>query len=97
MPRVRFTRAATADLKGIAGYIAADNPAAAKRFSEHVQKKCALLAEHPKAGRPRFDVKPGLRSSPLDRYIIFYWAAEDGIIVARVLHSARDIARQFEG
>ncbi|WP_448204135.1 type II toxin-antitoxin system RelE/ParE family toxin [Azospirillum sp. sgz302134] len=96
MARVRFARAAAADVKSIAAYIAAEDPAAATRFTDRVLRKCALLAERPKIGRPRFNLKPGLRSSPLDRYIIFYWAAEDGIIVARVLHSARDISRLFE-
>lgn len=96
MARVRFARAARTDLKDISAYIASDNPAAASHFTDRVLKKCALLAEYPAIGRLRPDLKPGLRSSPFERYVIFYWAAEDGIIVARVLHSARDITRLSE-
>ncbi|KAA0680417.1 type II toxin-antitoxin system RelE/ParE family toxin [Roseomonas genomospecies 6] len=95
MPRIVFTDPSQADLDAIATFIAEDNPVAAARFIQRIQARCAMLAERPAVGRPRYDLKPGLRCSPLDRYVIFYWAAEDGIVVARILHSARDIERQF--
>ena len=93
MARIRFAREAKADLKCIAAYIGAESPIAASRFAERILRKCSLVAERPALGRPRPELKSGLRSTPVDRCVIFYWPAEDGIIVARILHSARDIAR----
>ncbi|WP_448188683.1 type II toxin-antitoxin system RelE/ParE family toxin [Azospirillum sp. sgz301742] len=95
MGRLRFAREARADLKSITAHIGADSPVAASRLAERLLRKCSLLAERPTLGRPRHELKPGLRSTPVDRYVIFYWPAEDGIIVARVLHSALDISKAF--
>ena len=43
-------------------------------------------------GRDRRELSPGIRSWPTSTpYILFYFPHEQGIVVARVLHHARDI------
>jgi len=50
-----------------------------------------MLAESPSAGRTREEFQPGLRSFPVGSFVVFYRPIEDGILVVRVLHGARDI------
>ena len=48
-----FSREAVDDLDLIWGYIAQDNPQAADRVLEAVNRVCKILADHPKLGRLR--------------------------------------------
>jgi len=53
MAVVRRTARAEDDLVDIWLYIAADNPDAADRLLEEIDRKCLLLAANPLLGRPR--------------------------------------------
>lgn len=39
---------------------------------------------------------PGLRSTAIGRYVVFYEAIEGGLDVLRVLHGSRDIESMFD-
>lgn len=91
MSRVIFIPQAEEDLLDIAFYIAQDNPEAALRFLERIERICALIAASPEIGRRRAELGPEVRSFPVDRYVVFYVPTQSGIEVARVLHGARDI------
>jgi len=95
MPRLIVSPRARADLFDIAGYISENNPSAADRLLTRFSERFEQLAERPLLGRPRFDIRPDIRSVPIDRYVIFYRPVRDGIEVVRVLHSARDVTRLF--
>lgn len=56
-----------------------------------------LLAANPTVGRLRPELMEGLRSWNLHRFVIFYFPAEDGIEIVRVLHSAMDIKAKHFG
>jgi len=96
MSVVLRTSQAGLDLTEIALFIARNNPAAADRWLETIDEKCAMLAKMPHLGRLRPELAPELRSFPVGRYVIFYRPASDGIEVIRVLHGARDIPAVFE-
>ena len=49
-----------------------------------------LLATQPRMGRAREELAAGIRSYPFGRYVVFYLPLDDGVEVARVLHSGRD-------
>ncbi len=50
-----------------------------------------LLNHHPSPGRDRSDdLFPGIRSFPVERHVIYYREAADGIIVLAVLHEKQD-------
>jgi toxin ParE1/3/4 len=53
------------------------------------------MAAQPMMGRSRDGLAPGMRSSPIGRYVVFYVPLDDGIDVVRVLHGARDIDAVF--
>ena len=92
MPRVILSSKAEDDLSEIWAHIAAENEPAAERVITQIQNKAALLAEQPEAGSARPDLGPGLRSFPAGSYLLVYRPSENGIHVARVIHSARDVA-----
>jgi toxin ParE1/3/4 len=94
--RYRTTRFADQDLVEIWRYIAADNPAAATRLLDDVDKKFAMLARQPLIGEIRDEVRPGLRSFPVGSYVIYYTIDDDEtVVVMRVLHGARDSSQMF--
>ena len=78
-------------------YIAEDSEIQADAFVDRLDAKLQLLAAQPALGRRREELAPGLRSFPMGRYVIFYEVIMDGIAVARILHSARDLGAQFTG
>jgi toxin ParE1/3/4 len=95
---LRFASTATTDLQEIHAYIAKDNLTAALRFIELLQKRCSDLSVHPRAGRQRNGLLPGMRSATEGDYVIFYQELSNtiGIEVVRVVHSARDIKKIFK-
>ncbi len=89
--RVRFSRRSEHDLEEIADYIALDSPVNAARFIRRLRKCCTKLGLFPNANRPRFDLVENMRSVAFERYTIFYHVGKKEILIARILHSARDI------
>lgn len=86
-----------ADLLEQHAYIAWDNPAAADRFLLAAERAFQNLANLPHLGQvwPSPDPRlAGLRFWPIPRFekhLVFYRPTDEGILVVRVLHSARDI------
>lgn len=97
MARIYRSARAETDLIEIWTSIAGDDPAAADRLLDRIEGACALLATHPHAGKQRDDLAPRLRFYPVGNYLVFYVPRGDGIVVARVLHGARDYRQDFRG
>lgn len=95
MPQVLTTAKAEEDLLEIWSYIADDSVDAADRLLEQVGAVCQRLAGNPGAGRLREELAPAVRSAPVGNYVVFYKSVEEGIVVVRVLHGARDIPNLF--
>ena len=94
--RLRYRRSAIEDLGEIRDYIARDNPTAARRFVAGLRTRCRLLAEQPHIGRERPDVRPGLRSLPIQNYVVFYQLIDDTVEVVSVVHGSRDVEALFD-
>ncbi|MGH7117056.1 MAG: type II toxin-antitoxin system RelE/ParE family toxin [Stellaceae bacterium] len=54
-----------------------------------------MLSGWPRLGRGRNDLRRGLRSYPVENYVIFYRIDGVDVIIQRVLHARRDIRRLF--
>jgi len=54
-----------------------------------------LLAEFPEMGRWRPDLDPGIRSFPIEEYLILYRIEESVIVVVRITRQAQDVFRLF--
>jgi toxin ParE1/3/4 len=91
--QIRLLKIAEEDFTEIISYIAADNPSAASKLADKIEKKLELLSENPKLGRiPRDEEirNLGYRYIIIQNYLIFYTIDERTILVHRILHSARN-------
>jgi toxin ParE1/3/4 len=81
------------DLTEAYAYLADRNPSAADQLLDDVEAAASLLAEFPQLGRPREELRPGVRSLRLPRFphIVIYRLANDSVVLLRLLHGARDI------
>ncbi|MBL1258565.1 type II toxin-antitoxin system RelE/ParE family toxin [Methylocystis sp. Sn-Cys] len=77
------------DIEEIVSYIAEDSPSAALRWFEGVRHTCQRLAEMPKMGVARPEVRPDLRVFASGNYLLAYREVDDGVEIVRVLHGAR--------
>lgn len=89
-----WTQTAAEDLRGIAEFIAAENPDAARRLAQAVLAKIESLSRLPNIGRivPEKE-DPTVREVILSPYRIIYQLDQDhkAIHVARVWHAARGV------
>jgi toxin ParE1/3/4 len=95
MSRLRFSRRAQHDLDAIADYIEQRDAAAAERWVDLIEARCRLLADQPRLGRRRDDLRQNLRSLAVGNYLIFYRPIRGGVEIVRVLHGKRDLAALF--
>jgi len=96
MPRIRFTLSAETDLLELWVTIAEENPTAADETLDVIQATAMILGTQPEMGRTRPELAEGLRSLPTRTpYLIFYLPDDDGLLVVRVLHHARDIDAEY--
>lgn len=59
--------------------------------------KFATLADFPKMGRSREELGAGVRSFPVDRYVIFYRLVTDGIEMSHILYGSQDVSQVVWG
>ncbi len=91
MPRFTLTRTAEVDVREIWLYVAQDDLVAADRLVDRFTGTYEMLAQHPELGERQQRYLAGLRKFSVGNYVIFYVRIEDGILVHRVLHGARDV------
>jgi len=78
-------------------YIARDNPGAALRFLDALERSLLTISEQPGIGSPRYARLPaldGLRMwvvPDFENYLVFYVERAHFVDVVRILHAARDI------
>ena len=90
MSNVQYQAAAKTDLLNAWLEIAADSPDRADRYISRLQEICELLAGQPKMGLDRPDIAAGVRSFPVDQYVIYYEQHDETIAVLRIWHAAQD-------
>ena len=90
MARVQYQSAAKADLIGIWLQIADDSIERADDYISKLQEICELISDQPEMGVERPEIADGVRSFPVDHYVIYYEQREHPLSVLRVWHAARD-------
>lgn len=95
MAEVILAPQAEQDLLEIWLYIADDQPVHADRFLDRLETATQRLAAFTEIGTDRPELAAGLRSFPVERYILYYRTHSGGIEVVRVLHASRDITLLF--
>lgn len=92
MSSLRYTDHARNDLLEAWLFIAADNPIAADRLLETLDRDARRLQLNPLIGRLRPELASEIRSWPTSTaYVLYYRPDSQGIIIVRVLHHARDL------
>ena len=92
MAKVFYSASAENDLLEAWLYVAEDSVSSADRMLGQIETEAMRLLDQPLMGRERSELAPGIRGWPTSTpYILFYFPNENGIVVARVLHHARDI------
>lgn len=96
MKPVRQSSKARQDLIEIWKYIATDNIDAADLLWKRFEALYDKLARQPGMGRRHASSEATMRVYPLGRYLVFYITDEQGIVIQRVLHAARDYTDIFD-
>ncbi|AFY85908.1 MAG: Toxin ParE1 [Chroococcidiopsis cubana SAG 39.79] len=95
MNRFRLSQQAEQDLEDIWVYLARQNELLADKQIAQILDRFPMLSQFPDMGKQRNNLLPGLRSFPVQPYIVFYTKIADGIEIVRVLHQFRDIDSQL--
>jgi toxin ParE1/3/4 len=90
-----FTPQAEIDLEEIADYIALDNPGRALTFIREIREHCTRIADGPTRYVTRPDLGEGVHICVHGNYLIAFEPYEDGALVLRVLHGARNLPGIF--
>jgi toxin ParE1/3/4 len=93
---LRIAPAARADLRDIRNFSKERFGARlARDYLDGLLQTFDLLAAHPRIGVARDSIVIGLRQFPYRSHRIFYREGEDGLLISRILHHARDVTGAF--
>lgn len=70
-------------------------PATGDRIIDRLAAVMEKLARFPTMGRPRFDIRPRLRSFAAPPFLIFYRRKRNGVYIIRILHQRQDVEKAF--
>ena len=96
MAVVRRSPQAEADLEAILDDLEAKDPAVSARYALAFAEKGDALGRFPEMGRARPEIAPGLRSTLVAPYVLFYQIAGDEVQILRILHGKQDLRRVME-
>ena len=92
----RLSPEAEADLLEIWHYVATDGSVeVADRLVDSITGRFALLAQYPRAGRERPELREGVRSFSVGEYLLLYRLAGDDVLIQRVVRGSRDLGALF--
>ena len=81
------------DLDEIWNYIGIEksNPTAAQHLVDRLFEAFSTLAQQPLLGQQREDLGANVRAFVVRPYVVLYCSQANGVQIAQVVHSARDI------
>jgi toxin ParE1/3/4 len=84
------------DLLDIWSFVAQESSAeTADKLLREIDHACFALGAWPEYGRVRNEVREGLRSVRVNRYVVFYRVKKSAIQIVRVLDERRDVDPLF--
>jgi toxin ParE1/3/4 len=95
--KIERADAAREDLLEIWLNLAVTDEATADRQIERIVEAMALLADHPRIGPPRYDLRSGLRALLRTPYLIFYDIDDHARVVriVRIIDARRNLEAVF--
>lgn len=91
----QLTPLAEMDLEEIGDYIALDNPKRAVSFIQEIRRHCEEIADGPMRYAARPDLGDAIRICAHGNYLIVFEPCDQGVLILRVLHGARDLPGIF--
>lgn len=97
--RLRRTSQARGDIVRLYRYIGADNPDAAERVLEAIERSLRAIAATPGMGRqwesndPRFEALRVYPVNPYRNYLIFYRVVGRDVHIFRIVHGSQELGR----
>jgi toxin ParE1/3/4 len=96
VPPLRLSRLAEDDLRQIGRYTQREwGIRQRNRYLSGLDRRLREIANNPGIGRPRNEIKAGLRSILYGSHIILYFVSGEAVLVARVLHKNMEIERHL--
>ena len=95
MASIYYSPEAEKDLEGVFAYLREHSENAVMRLAESIDQRTAILAANPGIGRDRSDLIEGLRSSAIEKFVLFFRLKGTTLEIVRLLHGARDIDSIF--
>jgi toxin ParE1/3/4 len=95
MGKIRRSADAIDDLSAIWRYIAKDNPSAADRLLQEIDRALERIVRFPLIGESVDHLRQGTRRVMVGNYQLFYELASSDIHLLRVYHAARRIEDLF--
>jgi toxin ParE1/3/4 len=93
LSRLHWSGPAERDIRDIWSYYVAEaSTEIADKVFEQIRIAAQRLIQHPLSGRPRDELRPGLRSILSDPYVIFYRVSDRGVQIVRVIHGRRNLS-----
>lgn len=90
-PSYRFTQRAEHDLEEIIDYTLQQWGAhQTNSYIDNLEDQCRLLADNPRLGVRRDEIRDGLFSFPYESHILYYVMDSNDIVIVRVLHQGMD-------
>ncbi|MGE0753152.1 MAG: type II toxin-antitoxin system RelE/ParE family toxin [Variibacter sp.] len=84
------------DLEEVWDYLAFEaSIGVAQARMDAIERHAGTLLQHPFIGRPRDDLRPGVRGILITPHVLFYRVHADVIEILRVIHSSRDVETEF--
>ncbi len=92
---IQWTTPATEELLAAYEYVAAENPAAAQRITNHIWETVEVLARHPLAGRKGRVTGTRELIVPGTPFVVAYRVEKNEVWILAVMHAARKWPREF--
>jgi toxin ParE1/3/4 len=89
--RIRRLPRAIRDVDEIWRWIAAEDEAAAERWTRRIVEATDRLVEFSNSGAPRPELASGARSIVVGSYLVLYRVGPDSVDIMRVVHGAREL------
>jgi toxin ParE1/3/4 len=93
--KLRWSRLAVADLDSAYSYVAAEDPAAAERLIDRIEKAAAVLGRHPAAGRDGRVAATRELVIAGTPFIPVYRIRKGGLEILAVIHGSRKWPETF--
>jgi toxin ParE1/3/4 len=90
---VEYRQSARDDLADIFSFLVENgaSPDVALKFVLRIEDRCQKIGDAPRGGRPRNDLRPGLRTIPFEHSaVVAYVIEQDVVWVTNIFYGGRD-------